>query len=62
MRNKILWSAALLGFFMLLVYIWSNTPIVYRSAKTNECVRVWTPDGDGSCGDLPEKYELVWVE
>lgn len=38
-----------------------DTPIVYKSASTNECVKVDSPKGDVTCEKLPDTYDLVWV-
>lgn len=39
-----------------------DLPIVEISNSTASCVRVWTPDGDGSCDRLPDRFEVVWVQ
>lgn len=48
--------------FFMLIKVWADTPIVYRSASSNECVRVDDPAKEHDCGNLPDKYELVWVK
>ena len=35
-------------------------PVVYRSWSTKECVKV-EPETAGTCDDLPDLYEIVWV-
>ena len=37
-----------------------DLPLVYRSWSTQECVRV-EPTSAGTCEDLPDKYQNVWV-
>lgn len=53
-----LWMA----FLFLLVKLWADTPLVYKSASSGECVRVDDPAQEHDCGNLPDKYELVWVK
>jgi hypothetical protein len=60
LRNFLLIFLAAFGiFFMFLTAI--NTPTVYKSWGTFECVKV-RPVKAGSCTQLPEKYSLVWVK
>ena len=35
-------------------------PLVHRSSSTGECVKVEPADA-GSCLELPQRYEVVWV-
>lgn len=39
-----------------------DLPIVQISNSTASCVKVYTPDGTGSCDQLPERFEVVIVE
>lgn len=50
------------GLFFLIIKLWADMPIVYKSASSDECVRVDDPAGEHDCGNLPDKYELVWVQ
>lgn len=52
----------LVGLLLFALYTWAETPVVYTSAATNECVRVVDPAGRFSCDSLPIKYDHVWVE
>lgn len=66
LRNGLLASAAIWGLIALLVFLaiklWADTPIVYKSWKTQQCVRVVDPAEEHTCDNLPDKYELEWVE
>jgi len=66
LRNGLLASAAIWGLIALLVFLaiklWADTPIVYKSWKTQQCVRVVDPAEEHTCDNLPDKYELKWVE
>jgi hypothetical protein len=55
-------GAAFALMFMLIIKIWADTPIVYKSWETQECVRVDDPAREHDCGNLPDKYEMVWVK
>jgi hypothetical protein len=48
--------------FFWMIKIWADTPVVYKSWSTQECERVEDPAGEHDCGNLPEKYDLVWTE
>lgn len=48
------------GMAVALLSSWANTPVVYKSWSTQECVEVLSPREQDSCENLPEKYELVW--
>lgn len=48
--------------FLFAIKTWADMPIVYKSASTNECVEVDDPAGEHDCGNLPDKYELEWVQ
>ncbi len=61
MASIVLWVLIAL-LFGWVVKLWADLPIVYRSASTNECVAVDDPAGEHECGNLPDKYELRWVE
>ena len=37
-----------------------DLPLVYRSWSTQECVKV-EPERAGTCEDLPDEYQIVWV-
>lgn len=40
-----------------------DRPDVYTSYMTRECVKVVKADGsEGSCANLPETYNNIWVE
>lgn len=40
-----------------------SLPDVYKSHRTNECVKVIYADGSsGFCDELPPRYNLIWVE
>ena len=57
-------GATLIG-WMLIADIKSalDTPAVYRSWLTKECVRVENADGTrGDCRALPRRYSNVWVD
>jgi len=66
LRNGLLASAVLwfLGamFVLWLIKLWADTPVVYKSWKTQQCVRVVDPAEEHTCDNLPDKYELEWVE
>lgn len=47
---------------LLGVRYYLDLPTVYESYSTQECVKVETPDGPGSCERLPKKYHHVWVQ
>lgn len=50
---------------VLLVLAFDNAmslPTVYKSWSTQECLRVDDPEGKHDCGNLPEQYDLVWME
>ncbi|MEY3784014.1 MAG: hypothetical protein RLZZ230_336 [Candidatus Parcubacteria bacterium] len=38
-----------------------DTPVVYQDSITGKCVGVENQDGTGTCVNIPEKYELVYV-
>lgn len=61
LASAVLW-AAIAALFFLAIKMWADTPIVYKSATTNECVQVDDPAGEHDCGNLPDKYELEWVQ
>lgn len=48
--------------------IWADQPTVYKSWKTQKCVRVEDPaniaagKAPRTCKTLPTRYDLVWVE
>jgi len=42
------------------VYKLADVPVIEVDAATHECVRV-VPARAGSCDQLPEKYEVVFV-
>lgn len=48
--------------FLWAVKLWADTPIVYKSWSSQDCVEVDDPAGEASCTNLPDKYDLVWVE
>ena len=56
-----------LGAALLLVAIAATVksiidlPVVAISASQGRCVAVY-PESAGSCDDLPERYEAVWVK
>ena len=59
---KDLLAVALLAALLLLaVWAASSVPAVEFSWTTKECVRVIPPEA-GTCDDLPERYEKVWVQ
>lgn len=39
-----------------------DTPIVYKSNSTGQCVAWEDKDGKHSCDTMPSTYDLVWVE
>ena len=41
-------------------YVATAYPLVYKSWSTQECVKV-EPESAGSCEELPDKYQIVWV-
>ena len=52
-------------FAALLYAFWAflNMPEVEVSHATGECVRVVYADGKtGSCDEMPERFDRVWVE
>lgn len=61
LASAVLWAVIAL-LFLFAIKTWADTPIVYKSAATNECVRVDDPAGEHECGNLPSKYDLQWVE
>lgn len=61
LASMLLWALIALVFFFA-IKTWADLPIVYKSATTNECVRVDDPAGEHECGNLPSKYDLQWVE
>lgn len=45
--------------------VWSylDMPTVQKNSVTRQCVRVILADGSpGSCHNLPDRYEVVWVQ
>ena len=47
--------------FLSVATSWNlHYPLVYRSWSTQECVKV-EPETEGTCEDLPDRYEIVWV-
>lgn len=56
-----LWAGIML-LFMWGIKVWADTPVVYKSWRSQECVRVDDPAKEHDCGNLPDKYDLVWVE
>ena len=38
-----------------------ETPTVYQSIKTGECVSVSSPNNSFSCNSLPDQYETVRI-
>ncbi len=59
------------GFFLVMAVasalVWfvvfqiTETPLVYRSWSTKECVRV-EPASAGDCDNLPDRYRTIWVK
>jgi len=41
---------------------WANTPVVYKSATTKQCVKVVIDGEECPCEHLPDTYETVWVQ
>ena len=59
MKNLI--SGALVAALVLLMtWMALSIPVVEVSWATKECVRV-VPTEAGSCDQLPDRYERVWV-
>lgn len=56
-----LYALGFLG-FLWAIKVWADMPIVYKSWETQQCVRVDDPAREHDCGNLPEKYDLVWVK
>ena len=50
---------ALLSCIALVVRV-LDLPLVYKSWSTQECVKV-EPESAGTCEDLPDEYQNVWV-
>lgn len=47
---------------LAMVWAGTNTAQVHTSWSTKECVKVIKSDGsEGSCDNLPERYENIWV-
>lgn len=42
------------------LHVWASTPVVHFSWSTQQCVEVVF--GEGTCDNLPEKFERVWVK
>ena len=57
----LLLTAIGVGLAWLATYELTESPLVYRSWSTRECVRV-EPTSSGDCDDLPERYETIWVK
>ena len=51
-----LWAAL----FLLMTWTALSIPVVEVSWTTKECVRV-VPTEAGTCDQLPDRYERVWV-
>ena len=65
LRDDAILGALLLAVTMLLVWAgqaWLDMPMVYQSNSTGECVKVVTKQGDGSCDNLPSRYDLIITE
>jgi hypothetical protein len=45
---------------LFLISLLTSFPLVEFSWSTQDCVRVVY--GNGSCENLPEKYQMVWVK
>ena len=52
--------AILAALFFLVTWIALSVPVVEWSWTTQECVSV-SPHEAGTCDQLPERYERVWV-
>jgi len=50
--------------FVFAVAVYANTPDVYVSHSTGECVEVinYTKEALYSCENMPTKYNKVWVK
>ena len=46
----------------LMIFSFVHTPEVHFSQSTGECVRVHLVCGEGSCANLPKRYNHVWVK
>ena len=65
MKNFLEGVLAFCGLFVFLLFIslvvrFLDSPLVYTSWSTQECVKV-EPESAGTCEDLPDEYQIVWV-
>lgn len=49
-------AISIVGSVMLLTNWYLNLPIVYEEHLTHKCVKVFSPDPEHSCDNMPGKY------
>ena len=66
MKNFLEGVVTLIGLSLWLLFLWFvcerflDIPLVYKSWSTQECVKL-EPESAGTCEDLPDEYQIVWV-